>query len=233
MAKKTLDITTREQLDVYMNPQRQRLLHEMQVLAQPATCKQLADAMGISASSVTHHMKKLESLGLVELDHTEVIRGITARYWRAVPTDVSLRVNEGGDLQEEKMFLVDYLNQQVFAGLRAYAASDAVEREKELGLAHGELLSGVMYLTGTSRRTRRGSSRTWCARLSRSTTSRRRARCPGSLAWPATRTGASRRKGRLSARPSAQSGFQTSRQGRGSSWRRTAFCPSRTRSCSC
>ena len=124
MAKKTLDITTREQLDVYMNPQRQRLLHEMQVLAQPATCKQLADAMGISASSVTHHMKKLESLGLVELDHTEVIRGITARYWRAVPTDVSLRANEGGDLQEEKMFLVDYL-----------------------GLAHGELLSGVMYLT--------------------------------------------------------------------------------------
>ena len=69
MAKKTLDITTREQLDVYMNPQRQRLLHEMQVLARPATCKQLADAMGISASSVTHHMKKLESLGLVELDH--------------------------------------------------------------------------------------------------------------------------------------------------------------------
>ena len=57
MAKKTLDITTREQLDVYMNPQRQRLLHEMQVLARPATCKQLADAMGISASSVTHHMK--------------------------------------------------------------------------------------------------------------------------------------------------------------------------------
>ena len=36
MAKKTLDITTREQLDVYMNPQRQRLLHEMQVLAQPS-----------------------------------------------------------------------------------------------------------------------------------------------------------------------------------------------------
>ena len=45
------------------------------------------------------------------------------------------------------MFLVDYLNQQVFAGLRAYAASDAVEHEKELGLTHGELLSGVMYLT--------------------------------------------------------------------------------------
>ena len=53
-------------------------------MARPATCKQLADAMGISASSVTHHMKKLEKLGLVELDHTELIRGITAKYWRFI-----------------------------------------------------------------------------------------------------------------------------------------------------
>lgn len=147
MAKRALDITTRKQLDVYMNPQRQRLLHEMQILAQPATCKQLADVMGISASSVTHHMRKLESLGLVEVDHTEVVRGITARYWRVVPTDVSLRAAEQGDLQEEKMLLVDYLNQQVLAGLQAYTASDAVAREEELGLAHGDLRSGVMYLT--------------------------------------------------------------------------------------
>lgn len=147
MAKRTLEITTREQLDIYMNPQRQRLLHEMQVLARPATCKQLADAMGISASSVTHHMRKLETLGLVEVDHTELVRGITARFWRAVPTEVALRANEDGDLQEEKMLLVDYLNQQVFKGMRSYVASGAVEREERLGLAHGELRSGVMYLT--------------------------------------------------------------------------------------
>lgn len=145
--KRMLDITTREQLDIYMNPQRQRLLHEMQMLARPATCKQLADRMGISASSVTHHMRKLESLGLVELDHTKQVRGITARYWSAVPTEVSLRVGEDEDLHEEKMFLVDYLNQQVFAGLRAYSASDAMAREDALGLVHGELRCGVMYLT--------------------------------------------------------------------------------------
>lgn len=147
MTHRTLSISTREQLDIYMNPQRQRLLHEMQVLAHPATCKQLADIMGISASSVTHHMRKLETLGLVEVDHTEVVRGITARFWRAIPTEVSLRVDEHTDLQEEKMLLLDYLNQQVFAGLRAYAASDAQAREEELGLAHGELRSGVLYLT--------------------------------------------------------------------------------------
>lgn len=85
MATREIDITTRKQLDIYMNPQRQRLLHEMQLIVRPATCKELADAMGISASSVTHHMKKLEELGLVELDHTEVVRGINARYGGLFP----------------------------------------------------------------------------------------------------------------------------------------------------
>lgn len=147
MADRTLSITTREQLNIYINPQRQLLLHEMQVLARPATCKQLADVMGISPSSVTHHMRKLESLGLVEVDHTETVRGITARYWRAIPTEVVLRVSDRGDLQEEKMALADYVAQQVIDGMHAYTASGAARRDQEAGLASGEQRSGVLYLT--------------------------------------------------------------------------------------
>lgn len=147
MAKGVLDITTREQLEIYMNPQRQRLLREMQVLALPATCKQLADIMGISASSVTHHMKKLESLGLVELDHTELVRGITAKYWRFVPMSVSIRVGERDDLQEEKAFLIDYLQQRTYDAFRSYIGSGAAARERGLGLAHGDLRDGFVYLT--------------------------------------------------------------------------------------
>ena len=147
MATREIDITTRKQLDIYMNPQRQRLLHEMQLIVRPATCKELADIMGISASSVTHHMKKLEELGLIELDHTEAIRGITARYWRAVPEQVRRRVSGGDDLREEKELVVDYLNQRVFEGLRAYVSSGAATRDEQLGRARGELRAGVVYLT--------------------------------------------------------------------------------------
>lgn len=147
MPQASLDITTREQLDIYMNPQRQRLLREMQVMARPATCKQLADAMGISASSVTHHMKKLETLGLVELDHTELIRGITAKYWRFIPTAVNVRAGARDDLQEEKAFLVDYLHQRTYDALRSYIASHEIEREQKLGLTHGDLRDGFVYLT--------------------------------------------------------------------------------------
>lgn len=38
--------------------------------------------MDISPSSVQHHIKKLISLDLLELDHTELIQGITARYYK-------------------------------------------------------------------------------------------------------------------------------------------------------
>ncbi len=147
MSQASLDITTREQLDIYMNPQRQRLLREMQVMARPVTCKQLAEAMGISASSVTHHMKKLETLGLVELDHTELIRGITAKYWRYIPTSVNVRAGERNDLQEEKSFLIDCLHQRTYEALRSYIASSEIERERELGLTHGDLRDGFVYLT--------------------------------------------------------------------------------------
>lgn len=130
-----------------MNPQRQRLLREMQVIARPATCKQLADAMGISASSVTHLVKKLETLGLVELDHTELIRGITAKYWRYIPTSVNVRAGVHDDLQEEKAFLVDYLHQRTYDALRSHIASPTIERERKLGLTHGDLRDGFVYLT--------------------------------------------------------------------------------------
>lgn len=119
----------------------------MQVIARPATCKRLADAMGISASSVTHLVKKLETLGLVELDHTELIRGITAKYRRYIPTSVNVRAGVHDDLQEEKAFLVDYLHQRTYDALRSHIASPTIERERKLGLTHGDLRDGFVYLT--------------------------------------------------------------------------------------
>ena len=64
-----------------MNPQRQRLIHLMQVYGEAMTPKQLSNELGISASAVTAHIKKLESLGLIKLDYTKKINGITAKYY--------------------------------------------------------------------------------------------------------------------------------------------------------
>ena len=81
----TIDITTKKQMDIYMNPQRQRLLKEMSIYGKPITPKQLSNILNISPSSVTYHLKKLQELGIVELDHTEMVHGICAKYYKKLP----------------------------------------------------------------------------------------------------------------------------------------------------
>lgn len=144
MSQASLDITTREQLDIYMNPQRQRLLREMQVMARPVTCKQLAEAMGISASSVTHHMKKLETLGLVELDHTEQVRGITARYYVRSDALVELKPEEGEDLADERLLLLEHSHALMWEGFQRYLREQ--EGEPEVGV-RGTAVEGFVHLT--------------------------------------------------------------------------------------
>jgi predicted ArsR family transcriptional regulator len=45
----------------------------------PMTAKQIADKIGISASSVQHHIRLLAELGIVEQSHIEQITGSKQR----------------------------------------------------------------------------------------------------------------------------------------------------------
>lgn len=93
-----ITLQTKEQLDIFMNPQRQRLLRALQKSAAARTPKDLSLEIGVSASSVQHHLQRLESLGLVYVDHTAVIHGITAKYY--APAPVTVRIGGGGEGDE-------------------------------------------------------------------------------------------------------------------------------------
>ena len=60
--RKMITLATRKQMDIYMNPQRQRLLKALEVSGKPMTPKQLSNVLKISASSVSLHIRKLEEL---------------------------------------------------------------------------------------------------------------------------------------------------------------------------
>ena len=51
-----LVLHTAEELKIFVNPQRMRLVNLLETMGEPATAKMLADRLGISASSVKHHM---------------------------------------------------------------------------------------------------------------------------------------------------------------------------------
>ena len=145
---KTVYLDTREKQNIYMNPARQDLLRLLRLNGRAMTPKELADRMGISPSSATFHIKKLLSIGLVELEHTETIRGITARYYRHVEACVSVgMLLPGRDHELDDVFLRRTADQLLegLAGVRSLAQRQGLTEQQAKGL--GEMLSGVVYLT--------------------------------------------------------------------------------------
>lgn len=142
--RKQLNVTTEKELRTYMHPLRQKILFELSIRPAGMTAKQLADTLGVAPSSTGHHLTELEKLGLVELDHTEVIHGFTARFYRAADVDVIVRP-QAADRSIHQAMLENEMSQRVahLSELGAWA--------QELGLPDSPLRSsmrsGVLYLT--------------------------------------------------------------------------------------
>ena len=145
---KIITLDTREKQNAYMNPARQDLLRILSLTGRAMTPKELSDQMGISASSVTFHIKKLEELGLVELERTEKIRGVTARYYRPVRATVNLgALRPGGDEAMQDLFLRRTVDHVLDGLRRVYRSSKRKGLTNEEALGLGDLSSGVIYLT--------------------------------------------------------------------------------------
>lgn len=138
-----LTLTTRKQLDIFMNPQRQRLLKAMEIHGTPMTAKQLSDILKISASSVSLHINKLMSLGLIELDHTESIHGIQAKFYKKLPVSVSFGGDLNDDLNEERAALTDYIMSDIWNGFKKHIWKSEGEKRPEIT---GDFTSGIIYL---------------------------------------------------------------------------------------
>lgn len=137
-------LSEKRELDIYINPQRQNLLRCMRIAGLPLTPKGIADRIGISASSVQHHIRKLVEIGVVELSHTAQVHGITAKYYRVSPKTVQIGVLRKDGHMEERLALLQSILSRVFIGFSDYCAN---ESPNETGLRQqGDMLSGVIKL---------------------------------------------------------------------------------------
>jgi predicted transcriptional regulator len=142
-------LTSKKELDIYMSPTRQQLLRFLNIENAPMTPKMLADKLQISASGVQHHIKKLMQLGLIELDHTEAINGITASFYKPVQVTVQIGLSQSDALAEQKEVLMQNCIAQVYDGfikqmkkrinLQADKNPDSLQK-------WGDILSGVVHL---------------------------------------------------------------------------------------
>ena len=137
-------LSEKRELDIYINPQRQNLLRCMRIASIPLTPKGIADRIGVSASSVQHHIRKLEEIGVVELSHTAQVHGITAKYYRVSPKTVQIGVLGKDGLMEERLALLQSILSRVFIGFSDYCAKESlIEKDPR---QRGDMLSGVIKL---------------------------------------------------------------------------------------
>ena len=140
MKRKIITLRTEKELKVFMDPLRQRLLRTMEIAGTPLTAKNIADRMKMTAPSAKHHLTQLESIGLVEPDHTEIIHGITAQYYQIADVEIRMGVDES-EFQTEKDLIAENLVMSVFRDFihNLHTTSDLA--------AIGDIHTGVVHLT--------------------------------------------------------------------------------------
>lgn len=144
MSKKTITLSTQEDLKIFMSPQRQKLIREMRISGSPMTPKSIADMLGISPSSAQHHIKKLMQLGLIELDHTKLVNGIQARYYKLTDVNVSIGMQLQDELSDERNIIMQNRLINVLHGFRKLSDAKIPFDSKQ---NYGDFSSGVLHLT--------------------------------------------------------------------------------------
>ena len=127
-----------EKIKVLADPRRLAILRLLMVA--PATLTQLAAQMGKSPAWIRHHMKSLESAGLVSLESVRTTGRVTEKYYRAVASGLVL---------EDLILPAAQTPIKVFSGSHDLAFQQAAEhlvpRQQLLAMYTGSL-NGLTYL---------------------------------------------------------------------------------------
>lgn len=144
MDKKIISLSKIEDLKIFMSPVRQKIIRCLKIEGSPMTAKAIADSLGISPSSAKHHISKLESLEIVVLSHTELINGITARYYKPSEVLVNIGSQLEDDLSSERSIIVQNLINNTLEGLNSVRDLNVPQDELQ---NLGDFVHGVVHLT--------------------------------------------------------------------------------------
>ena len=100
-------LTTLEEIKAFSDPFRYKILMCFYKMKQPATVKEIADAIDQVPANVHYHVKKLEKFGILKLVYTKEIKGIIAKYYE--PTAATFNIEYPSELAElsKKLLLAE------------------------------------------------------------------------------------------------------------------------------
>lgn len=103
---KKLILEKAEDLKVFLDPFRSRIMDVVKDAEQPMTVKEIADSLGEVPAKVHYHVKKLESIGVLSVKRTKVINGIVAKYYDFTADSIALSVHREDERSDLSSLLV-------------------------------------------------------------------------------------------------------------------------------
>ena len=89
-------IKSEEELKIFSDPYRLKIINTYQTQGLPLTVTQCAKILGEVPAKVHYHVKKLIKINILELDHIELIKGINAKYYKLPKSTFTIQVEDGG-----------------------------------------------------------------------------------------------------------------------------------------
>ena len=110
------------------------------------------DTLSITPPQPSHHLVQLESIGVVGVDHTELIRGITATYYALLPVIIGLGLDREEGASDRRI-LAEHKLSQVFQGAHQSETMLAEGQASDEKILYSDYSIGVLHLTPEEART--------------------------------------------------------------------------------
>lgn len=98
-------LRTKEEIKIFTDPYRMRIIKAYGSSKVPLTVTQVAHSINEVPAKVHYHLMKLLSINILELDHIQVIKGINAKYYRLVTDEFKIEVDRSDPKTIDKQFM--------------------------------------------------------------------------------------------------------------------------------
>jgi hypothetical protein len=144
-------LKTDEEIKVFSDPYRLRIIHTYYTEKKPLTAKQAADLMKEEPAKVAYHVKKLLAINILALDHTESINGIQAKFYRLTSEHFKIKYQNTDILDKE--WLRNQANQLYFTIIdehkKIFDSTIQETNNRQHHVDKGRIMRETLYLTET------------------------------------------------------------------------------------
>lgn len=106
LMKNVYEVKTKEQLKVISDPFRMSIIKTFLKSNKSMTLKDVADILGVAASKVHYHAKKIIAYDMLILDYTKEINGIIAKYYKSSYDSYQINYGELDENMDDKFISV-------------------------------------------------------------------------------------------------------------------------------